>query len=97
MTLRKCRRTGQLAVGAVFANRTARRWSCDARAGGKKSGGPAQFTEKDLSGLVVPRDAGSTATAVSLQGHDEHALHNAGLCVVSSCCCVLVKRAQQLS
>lgn len=85
MTLRKYRRIGQLAVGAVFANRTERRWPCGARAGGNKCGGPAQLTEKDLSGLFVPGDAGSTPTAVSLQGHDEQALHNAGLFVVSSC------------
>ncbi len=85
MTLRKYRRIGQLAVGAVFANRTDKRWPCGAPAGGKTCGGPARFAKKDLSGLFVPGDAGSTPTAVSLQGHDEQALHNAGLCVVSSC------------
>ncbi len=85
MTLRKYRRIGQLAVGAVFANRTERRWPCGARADGNTRGGPAEFTEKELSGLLVLGNAGSTPTAVSLQGHDEHSLHNAGLCAVSSC------------
>ena len=85
MTLRKYRRIGQLAVGAVFANRMARRWPRAARADGNKWAGPAEFNEKDVSGLFVLGDAGSTPTAVSLQGHDEHSLHNAGLCAVSSC------------
>ncbi len=85
MTLRKYRRIGQLAIGAVFANRTERRWPRGALADGNQCGGPARLTEKDLSGLFVPGDAGPTPTAVSLQGHDEQALHNAGFCVVSSC------------
>ncbi len=85
MTLRKYRRIGQLAVGAVFAHGTERRWPCDALAAGNKCGGPAQLTEKDLSGLFAPGDAGSTPSGVSLQGHDELALHNVEHCVVSSC------------
>ena len=85
MTLRKYRRIGQLAVGAVFTNRTERRWPSDIQADGNKCGGPALLTEKNLSGLFVLGDAGSTPSAVSSQGHDKQALHNAWLDVVSSC------------
>ncbi len=85
MTLRKYRRIGQLAVGAVFANRTERRWPRGALADGNQCGGPARLTEKDLSGLFVTGDAGSILSGVSLQGHDELALHDAEHCVASSC------------
>ncbi len=85
MTLRKYRRIGQLAVGAVFANRMARRWPRGALADGNKWAGPAEFNEKDVSGLFVTGDAGSILSGVSLQGHDEPALHDAEHCVASSC------------
>ena len=85
MTLRKYRRIGQLAVGAVFANRTERRWASNASADGNKYGGPAQLIEKDSCGLFVLGVAGSTPSAVSLQGHDMQALHNVELDAVSSC------------
>ncbi len=85
MTLRKYRRIGQLPVVAVFANRTERRVPSGALADGDKRGDPAEFTEKELSGLSVLGNAGARPTAVSLQGHDEHSLHNAALCAVSSC------------
>ena len=97
MTLRTYRRIGQWAVGTAFANRTARRWLRDALADGNQCDGPARFTEKDLNGLLVAGDAGSTPSGVSLQEHDELALHDAEHCVVSSCRCVLAVLAQQLS
>ncbi len=85
MTLRKYRRIGKLAVGTAFANRTERRWRCNASADGNKYGGPAQLIEKGLSGLFVLGVAGSNPSAVSLQGHDMQALHNVELDAVSSC------------
>ena len=85
MTLRTYRRIGQWAVGTVFANRTQRRWLRGVLADGNQCDGPARFTEKDLSGLLVAGDAGSTPSGVSLQEHDELSSHDAEHCVVSSC------------
>lgn len=85
MTLRKYRRIGQLAVGAVFADQTQERWPCGAPADDSKCGGAAQPTRRDLSWLFVLGEAGSTPIRVSLQGHHELFLHIPEHRVGSSC------------